>query len=150
MNNFIIAGLIQLLKGDESNRQFAKKAGVKEMQLHRWMNGTKISLIDFEKLCIASGRTLGEVFKFVKDAEGTLKYNYDVPEEYAIQIHNLIEAVMRLEEINRGVPGDLILHITEHVKKLSEVIEAQNGKGENECKTICMNMGFYFMKGKTT
>jgi DNA-binding Xre family transcriptional regulator len=125
MNDKTVALLIARLQGDLSNNKFAKKAGVKPMNITRWTNGTKISLVDFDKLCIAANCKIHEVLYDLRGISEKIKDDYDIPEGYALQIHNLLGEVIKLEELNNNEdePGALIEHMTEQIVSLREMIE---------------------------
>ena len=78
-----IAKLIKELIGNQSQRAFAEKAGVLDMSLSRWLNGTKINLVDFDKLCKAANRKIHEVLN-VEGVTESLQKDFSVPEEYTL------------------------------------------------------------------
>ena len=99
MDDKTVANLINELIGDHSRQEFSKKAGVKPMSITRWTNGTKISLTDFEKLCLAADRKMHEVLNF-EGVTDSLQKEFNVPEEYSLSIKELLKELLELQQEN--------------------------------------------------
>jgi hypothetical protein len=124
MNDSTIAALIEMIRGDLSRNQLSNKAGVEPMSITRWTNGTRISLVDFAKLCKAQDKTLTDVFEFLEERQLSLKDIFDVPEEYALQVHNLIIEVLKFEKLNLSSEKGRNLNIAADViRNISKLLQ---------------------------
>ena len=125
MDDKTVANLINELIGDHSRQEFARKAGVKPMSITRWTNGTKITLTDFEKLCMAADRKIHEVLNFEGVSE-TLQNDYSIPEEYTLSIKEHLKELLELQQENSqvGQTDNFIKLMTRHIRETKETLRA--------------------------
>ena len=125
MNNKAVGSLIELIQGDLSNREFAQKADVESMCITRWKKGTRISLVDFAKLCKATDYNMSDVLKFYDFTKTKLQEDYKIPEACSSQIHTLLQEVLKLEALNQYKDDNetYISHLTSQIRSLREMIE---------------------------
>ena len=131
MDDKTVANLINELIGDHSRQEFSKKAGVKPMSITRWTNGTKISLTDFEKLCLAADRKMHEVLNF-EGVTDTLQKEFNVPEEYSLSIKELLKELLELQQENYQSQNsdNFIKLFTRHIRETKETLRSMKAKPE--------------------
>ena len=131
MDDKVVAKLIKDLMGKQSQRDFASKAGVQPMSISRWMNGTKINLVDFEKLCLAANRKVHEVLNF-EGVTDTLQKEFNVPEEYSLSIKELLKELLELQQENyqSQYSDNFIKLFTRHIRETKETLRSMKAKPE--------------------
>jgi transcriptional regulator with XRE-family HTH domain len=129
MDDKVVAKLIKDLMGKQSQRDFASKAGVQPMSISRWMNGTKINLVDFEKLCLAADRKIHEVLNF-KGVTASLQKEFNVPEEYSLSIKELLKELLELQQENYQSQNsdNFIKLFTRHIRETKETLRSMKAK----------------------
>ena len=131
MDDKTVAKLIIELIGNQSRNEFARKAGVKPMSISRWTNGTKITLLDFEKLCLAAGRQIHEVLNFGNISE-SLQKEFNVPEEYSLSVRELLKELLELQQENYQSQNsdNFIKLMTRHIRETKETLRTMKVKPE--------------------
>ena len=131
MDDKTVANLINELIGDHSRQEFSKKAGVKPMSITRWTNGTKINLVDFEKLCLAAGRKMHEVLNF-EGVTDSLQKEFNVPEEYSLSIKELLKELLELQQENYQSQNsdNFIKLFTRNIRETKETLRSMKAKPE--------------------
>ena len=131
MDDKTVANLINELIGDHSRQEFSKKAGVKPMSITRWTSGTKINLIDFEKLCLAADRKMHEVLNF-EGVTDTLQKEFNVPEEYSLSIKELLKELLELQQENYQSQNsdNFIKLFTRNIRETKETLRAMKVRPE--------------------
>jgi hypothetical protein len=131
MDDKTVANLINELIGDHSRQEFSKKAGVKPMSITRWTNGTKINLVDFEKLCLAADRKVHEVLNF-EGVTDTLQKEFNVPEEYSLSIKELLKELLELQQENYQSQNsdNFIKLFTRNIRETKETLRSMKAKPE--------------------
>ena len=131
MDDKTVANLINELIGDHSRQEFSKIAGVKPMSITRWTNGTKISLVDFEKLCLAADRKMHEVLNF-EGVTDTLQKEFNVPEEYSLSVKELLKELLELQQENYQSQNsdNFIKLFTRNIRETKETLRAMKVRPE--------------------
>jgi transcriptional regulator with XRE-family HTH domain len=125
-----VATLIKFIRGRTTNRELARRAGVEPMSITRWTNGTRISLVDFAKLCKAQDKPLTKIFKTFEKKRSTVSFKFSIPEEFTQEVETIVQEAVKLENLNKfkDEPGALIVLATKQIRQLRELLEEQSKK----------------------